>query len=133
MNNLSSSFKKFIGNKNTVTILGVILCIVILYFAYNWRINQQVELFTVPYANQEIPPKTLITEEMVSEMQVPKAFLKNSSYYINISDIVGKYSNINSTIPQGSIFYAGYQDSENRNPQGKARTGPEAGLRQDLH
>ena len=61
MNNLSSSFKKFIGNKNTVTILGVVLCIVILYFAYNYRINQQVQLVTVPYANQEIPPKTLVS------------------------------------------------------------------------
>jgi len=31
MNNLSSAMKKFAGNKNTVTILGVVLCIIILY------------------------------------------------------------------------------------------------------
>lgn len=107
MNNLSNSMKKFIGNKNTVTILGVVLCIIILYFAYHWRINQEVQLVTVPYANQEIPPKTLITEEMVSRMEVPTSFLTNSSYYVNMEDIVGKYSNINATIPQGSIFYVG--------------------------
>lgn len=116
MNNLSSSFKKFIGNKNTVTILGVVLCIIILYFAYNYRINQQVQLVTVPYANQEIPPKTLITEEMVSRMEVPTAFLTNASYYVNVGDIVGKYSNINSTIPQGSIFYDGMVTEENELP-----------------
>lgn len=116
MNNLSSSFKKFIGNKNTVTILGVVLCIIILYFAYNYRINQQVQLVTIPYANQEIPPKTLITEEMVSRMEVPTAFLTNASYYVNIGDIVGKYSNINSTIPQGSIFYDGMVTEENELP-----------------
>lgn len=116
MNNLSSSFKKFIGNKNTVTILGVVLCIIILYFAYNYRINQQVRLVTVPYANQEIPPKTLITEEMVSRMEVPTAFLENASYYVNIGDVVGKYSNINTTIPQGSIFYDGFVTEESELP-----------------
>ena len=39
MNNLKASMKKFFGNKNTVTILGVILCLVILYIGYNYRIN----------------------------------------------------------------------------------------------
>lgn len=116
MNNLSSSFKKFIGNKNTVTILGVIICIIILYFAYNYRINQQVRLVTVPYANQEIPPKTLITEDMISRMEVPTAFLENASYYVNVGDIVGKYSNINTTIPQGSIFYDGFVTEESELP-----------------
>ena len=28
MNNLSSSLKNFMGNKNTVTIVGVVLCII---------------------------------------------------------------------------------------------------------
>ena len=32
--------KKFVGNKNTVTIIGVILAVIILYFGYNIRINQ---------------------------------------------------------------------------------------------
>lgn len=108
MNNLSNSVKNFLGNKNTVTIIGVVVCIIILYVAYNYRINQQVKLVTVPYANQEIPPKTLITEDMVSKMEVPIAFLRNSEdskYYENIDNIVGKYSNINATIPAGSIFY----------------------------
>ena len=104
MNNLSSSLKKFVSNKNTVTILGVVLCIVILYFAYNMRINQKVSLTRVPYANQTIQPRTEITSAMVSYMNVPASFLVGS-YYRSSDDIVGMYSNYNTIIASGSLFY----------------------------
>lgn len=102
--NLSSSLKKFISNKNTITIIGVVLCIVILYFGYNMRINQKVALTRVPYANQTIQPKTKITSDMISYMNVPKAFLVGS-YYSDADSIVGKYSNYNTMIAEGSLFY----------------------------
>lgn len=104
MNNLSSSMKKFLGNKNTVTILGVVLCIVILYIGYNYRIDQKVTLTKVPYANQTIQPKTEITSDMVSYMNVPSSFLVGN-YYNNADSIVGKYSNYNTMIAEGSLFY----------------------------
>ncbi len=104
MNNLNASFKKFLGNKNTVTIIGVVICIFVLYVGYNWRINQVVTLVRVPYANQTIQPKTLITTEMISYMEVPQAFLVGS-YYSDANSIVGKYSNYNTIIAQGSLFY----------------------------
>ena len=104
MNNLSSSIKKFLGNKNTVTIIGVVLCIVILYLGYNYRINQKVSLTKVPYANQTIQPRTQITSNMISTMNVPASFLVGS-YYKSAEDIVGKYSNYNTIIAEGSLFY----------------------------
>lgn len=104
MNNLSNSLKKFVGNKNTVTIIGVVLCIFILYFGYNYRINQKTALTKVPYANQTIQPRTEITSAMISTMNVPASFLVGS-YYKNSSDIVGKYSNYNTIIAEGSLFY----------------------------
>ena len=52
-----------------------------------------------------IGPKTLITEEMISKMSVPQSFIKGT-YYKNYNDIVGKYSNYNTTIAEGSIFYS---------------------------
>ena len=99
------SFKKFLKNKNTVTILGVLACIVILYAGYTMRINQKTALIDVYYANQTIQPKTLITEEMVSRTQVPESFIKGT-YYRNYNDIVGKYSNYNTAIAEGSLFYS---------------------------
>ena len=104
MNNLNASIKKFLGNKNTVTIIGVVLCLFILYFGYNYRIKQVVTLVRVPYANQKIEPKTLITTEMISYMEVPQSFLVGS-YYSNANNIVGKYSNYNTIIAKGSLFY----------------------------
>lgn len=104
MNNLSSSMKKFISNKNTITIIGVILCLVILYLGYNIRINQKVSLTKVPYANQTIQPKTEITSAMISYMNVPASFLVGS-YYRSADDIIGKYSNYNTMIAEGSLFY----------------------------
>ena len=104
MNNLSSSMKKFVANKNTVTILGVVLCIVILWLGYNFRINQKVSLTKVPYANQTIQPKTKITSDMISYMNVPASVLVGS-YYRSADDITGKYSNYNTIIAEGSLFY----------------------------
>ncbi len=95
---------KFLKNKNTVTIIGVVLCLVVLYTGYNMRINQKTALTTVYYANQNIQPKTKITKEMVSRMEVPQSFIKGS-YYKKYEDIIGKYSSYNTMIAEGSIFY----------------------------
>ena len=95
---------KFLKNKNTVTILGVLACIAILFVGYHIRINQKTSLVTVYYANQTIQPKTLITEEMVSRAQVPQSFIKGD-YFKNYDYIVGKYSNYNTMIAEGSLFY----------------------------
>lgn len=99
------SIKNFLKNKNTVTILGVLVCLVILYAGYTMRINQKTALVDVYYANQTIQPKTLITEDMVSKTSVPGSFIKGA-YYKNYNDIVGKYSNYNTMIAEGSIFYS---------------------------
>lgn len=104
MNNLKASMKKFFGNKNTVTILGIILCLVILYIGYNYRINSKVELVAIPYAKQTIQPRTYITNDMIGTMNVPKSFLVGN-YYTTTKSIVGKYSNYNTMIAKGSLFY----------------------------
>ena len=104
MNNLKASMKKFLGNKNTVTILGVVICLIILYVGYNFRINSRVELVSVPYAKETIQPRTYITDKMVGTMNVPKSFLVGE-YYTRKENIVGKYSNYNTMIAKGSLFY----------------------------
>lgn len=104
MNNLKASMKKFLGNKNTVTILGVVICLIILYVGYNFRINSKVELVSVPYAKETIQPRTYITDKMVGTMNVPKSFLVGE-YYSRKENIVGKYSNYNTMIAKGSLFY----------------------------
>ena len=104
MSNLSKTASKFLKNKNTVTVLGVIICFIVLIIGYNVRINQKTELVKVYYANQTIQPKTKITDDMISSANVPTSFLVGS-YYTNYNDIVGKYSNYNTVIASGSLFY----------------------------
>lgn len=99
------NLNKFLKNKNTVTILGVIVCMIILYAGYTMRINSKTKLIDVYYANQTIQPKTLITEDMVSKTSVPESFIKGA-YFQNYNDIVGKYSNYNTMIAEGSLFYS---------------------------
>lgn len=100
-----ANFNKFLKNKNTVTILGVIACLIILYAGYTMRINSKTALVDVYYAIETIQPKTLITEEMVGKASVPESFILGT-YYQNYSDIVGKYSNYNTIIAEGSLFYS---------------------------
>ena len=99
------NFKKFLQNKNTVTILGVLACLVILYAGYTMRINQKTALVDVYYAKETIQPKTLVTEDMIGKISVPQSFIVGTIYR-NYSDIVGKYSNYNTVIAQGSFFYS---------------------------
>ena len=68
------------------------------------RINQKTKLVKVYYAKETIQPKTKITEDMIGTTELPEAFL-TGEYYKNFNDIEGKYSNYNSIIPAGSLFY----------------------------
>jgi len=102
--NIQASLKKFMGNKNTVTIIGVLICLVVLYVGYNMRISSVANLIEMPVASVDIQPRTLITQELVQTVRVPGSLLKGS-FYTTKNEIIGKYSNYNSMIAQGSLFY----------------------------
>ena len=104
MNNLVVGLKKFFTNKNTVTVVGVLLAIVILYVGYNMRINQAITPVTVPYAVEDINPRTQITEDMISTMEIPQAMVTDN-IITNSADVIDMYSNGDSVIPEGSLFY----------------------------
>ena len=52
MNNMIIRFKRFIGNKNTVSILTMIVGIGVLIIGYNYRVNSKINPVTVPYAKK---------------------------------------------------------------------------------
>lgn len=104
MGNLVTNFKKFLQNKNTVTVIGVILAIIVLYFAYTMRINSAIHPVTVPYAAEQIKAGTQITESMISTTQVPPAMIKGD-VILNVGEIVDKYTAADVVIPKGSLFY----------------------------
>lgn len=106
MGNLMTNIKKFLSNKNTVTILGVILGVVVLYIGYNYRVNQAIELVSVPYAVEAIGGKTKITSDMISTVEVNRSFLKNNPNVItDMNRLIDYYVNYGNPIPAGSFFY----------------------------
>lgn len=114
MNNFAATLKRILTNKNTVTILGVLVGIAVLYFGYTWRINQQVEQVTVLVAKQNIQPRTKITSDMVESVSIARVMydkmmgnygggvsvLRNTSEISSFTD--GAYANVNSLIPAGT-------------------------------
>lgn len=104
MGNIATSFRKFLENKNTVTVVGLVLAIVILYFAYTMRIKRSISPITVPYATEQIKAGVQITESMIGTRQVPPSMLEGD-VIINKGEIVDKYTSADTIIPEGSLFY----------------------------
>jgi len=104
MNNLIVSFKRFLKNKNTVTILGIVIILVLLYVVYNMQINNAVVPVQVPVAKETIQPRDEVTSDMVELIDVP-AISVSENVYTSKAAVVGKYANVNSVIPKGSMFY----------------------------
>lgn len=104
MGSLTTGIRKFLQNKNTVTVFGVIFAIVVLYGAYTWRINKAINPQQVPYAAEQIKAGTQITESMVSMRDVPPSML-TGDVIMNKGDIIDKYAAADTVIPEGSLFY----------------------------
>ena len=104
MNGLMNSLKRFVSNKNTVTILGVILVLVLLYWGYSSQVSSSVQPVQVPVAARTIQPRTQITADMISVIEISQiAVVEN--VYTDSNSVVGLYSNVNTLIPIGSMFY----------------------------
>ena len=115
MNNFMIGLKRFFTNKNVVTIILVIVILVVLYFGYSGSIKKQTNPVNMPVAAETIAPKTKITQEMIVYKNVPASMIDENAVR-NIALILDKYTNINVTVPAGSIFYEEWLIDENKLP-----------------
>ena len=106
MQNILIGVKRFFKNKNTVTIIGVIVCLGILYFVYDMRIKRATNPTTVAYAKVVIGPRTYITSDMVSTKKVPGELAEG--IYTLPSQVIGKYVMNDAVIPINGLFYQDY-------------------------
>ena len=65
MDKIKEEIKKVLSNKNTLTILIVIIGIICLYAIYNYRVTQAVTTIRVPYAKKEITSRSQITTDAI--------------------------------------------------------------------
>ncbi len=106
MGNMMVPFKKFLSNKNTITILGVLMGIVVLYFGYNWRVTKSVQPVNVPYSLVTMVAGTKITEENINYAKVPKDTIQNMGNLLtDINKINGMLVSYDSKIPQNGFFF----------------------------
>ncbi len=98
--------KNLIGNKNTVTLLGILACIATLIVGYNLRVKAAIDPVNVPYAKQNIPTRTLITANMVGKIKISKTYTKNAkNLVLDERNVVSKYVSYRTSIPKNSLFY----------------------------
>lgn len=100
-----NGIKKFLQNKNTVTVVGIVVVIFILYFAYNMRVNRTINPISVPYAKEDIQAGTQITNDMVETTRVTSQMADQLEVIRNMSEVVDRYANADTMIPKGSLFY----------------------------
>ena len=121
MNNLLASFKRMLGNKNTVTIMGVLIGIGVILFGYNYRVNNAVKPVEVPYAKVKLLGKTKITPDMIKKeigfIKVSQTFVNETPNLIkNTNQLIGKYVDFDTSIPEGGLFYTSQIKEENEIP-----------------
>ena len=105
MGSLINTIKKFIANKNTVTILGVIAGIAVLIFFYNMRVNQAITPAKVPYATVAIGATEEITEDKIGMIEINSSYLKKVGPITSSKDLIGKYITTGTSVPAGGLFF----------------------------
>lgn len=103
-----TKLKRFISNKNTVTILCVVAGITVLYIGYNYRVSSAINPKTVPYAKNKLEARHVITADDIGYMEVNSDVVSKSDNLItNGNELVGKEVTYGNTIQQNSLFYDG--------------------------
>lgn len=110
MGNIVATFKRFFSNKNTVTILGVLVGIGVLIWGYNYRIKTAVQTITIPFAKNTITATSEITSENIGMISVLSDSIKNNSNIItNRNNIINSTTTYcvtyGTSIPNGGFFY----------------------------
>lgn len=107
MGNIMVPLKKFLSNKNTITILGVLIGVVVLYVGYNWRVTKSIQPVSVPISATTMIAGTRITETNIAFAELPKDVIAGMDNILtNIDDINGMIVAYDSKIPQNGFFFA---------------------------
>ncbi len=108
MNNLLVRLKRFISNKNTITILCVFAGVAVLIVGYIWRVNQAVNPINVPYSLVRMAPKSKVEPDNIGTIKVSGAFVEQTEDLVTSKQYILNtdwYVNYDTVIPEGGLFY----------------------------
>ena len=84
-------FTRFLTNKTTVTLVGIVLGLGVLVGFYIYRVTKQVNPTRIPVAKRAISATEEITKDDIEYVKVSKSFLKKRDVYQSVTNLVGKY------------------------------------------
>lgn len=96
--------KRLFKNKSMVTVISLIVCLVVLLFAYRYRVNTAISSINVPIAVRQINGREKITEKDIKTVKVAQS-MTSKNVIREKSNIIDRYVNYNTFIPEGSMFY----------------------------
>ncbi len=102
---VSGGIKRFLTNKNTITLLAVIVGIIALWFFYSMRVNDAIDPINIPYAVEEIGATQEILEENIKFVEVNRQLLDTIEVIQLSNQLIGKYVTTGTSIPAGGFFY----------------------------
>lgn len=105
MGNLVGTLKRFISNKNTVTILAVLAGVIVLWYFYNQRVEAAITTIRIPYATNRIDSGNRIETDNIGWKEITQSTLKDSDIIRDSYSIEGKYVCLGTSVPQYGFFY----------------------------
>lgn len=106
MGNVLVKLKRFFQNKNTVTILCVLVGILVLYIGYNWRVSSATKPVSIPYAKATLESRHIITKEDIGYIEVASSVLEKQPNIIrNANQLIGQEVTYGNTVQINSFFF----------------------------
>ena len=105
MGNLVNTIKRFLGNKNTVTILALLAGVIVLWYFYNYRVNQAITTIPIPYAIETIDSGKKIETDNIEYKQITQSTTKDSDIITDMSYLQDKYICTGTSVPANGFFY----------------------------
>lgn len=115
MGNITNQIKRFLSNKNTVTLILIIVGAILMYAFYNWRVNSAVTTVYVCAAAEDLSPRTPLTAENTTTIKVLESQVTDNVIK-DCSNVIGKMTSYATQIAQNSFFYTSYVMEEKDMP-----------------
>jgi len=106
MGNILTKIKRFLSNKNTVTIICVLAGVLVLYIGYNWRVSSATSPTRVPIAKNTLSSRHVITADDISYVEISGTVSSKMKNLIKSQNLViGKEVAYGNTIQKNSFFF----------------------------
>ncbi|MDO4701730.1 MAG: SAF domain-containing protein [Erysipelotrichaceae bacterium] len=92
--------------KKILSVCLMLLVVALLGYGYVMLLKMNlIKMVKIPIAKKTIAPRSLITEEDIDYIEVVQGY-QVEQVMLHKEDLLGKYTDIHTTIPEGSMFYA---------------------------